>query len=336
MSLKIVHNLTTYITRGKITESIHKSKCIIKDYNYKTIFSTNNNTEMVYPRSAIKVFQSIPFVKSQAYKKYSLSPKQIAISCASHYGEKEHIRVLTEWIKKININKKMLKCGIHNPLNLNSSNNLLLSGKVPNELYNNCAGKHLAMLTGCMMYGLDTQNYVSINHPYQKYIRNILEHFSECKISNQQKGIDGCSAPQYAFPLESLSISMINLIKNFKENLKYSKEVRLLINSVVKYPHLIGSKAKYDSQLMQVTNGKVFAKWGAEGVLLFCHNEKKIGGVIKVIDGNERALPSTANEIFKKIKLLNSKELKQLSNWTRQPIYNHAKIQTGKIYSKIT
>ena len=30
----------------------------------------------------------------------------------------------------------------------------------------------------------------------------------------------------------------------------------------------------------------MYAKWGAEGVLLFAHKQKKIGGVIKVIDGN--------------------------------------------------
>ena len=136
----------TYITRGKVIESIHESKCIIKNHKYKTIFSTNNDNELVYPRSAIKIFQAIPFVKSSAFSKYKLNKKQIAISCASHCGEHEHIRVLEEWLNKININKKLLKCGIHNPLNKNSSNNLLLKGKKPNELHNNCAGKHLGMI----------------------------------------------------------------------------------------------------------------------------------------------------------------------------------------------
>ena len=53
--------ILTYVTRGKIVESVHLSKCIIKDYNYKTIFSSNHDNNLVYPRSAIKIFQALPF-----------------------------------------------------------------------------------------------------------------------------------------------------------------------------------------------------------------------------------------------------------------------------------
>ena len=142
--------IMTYVTRGKIIESVHESKCIIKDYNFKTILTTNNDNDLVYPRSAIKIFQAIPFIKSKAEKKYDLSPKQIAIACSSHCGESEHLKILEEWIKKIKINKNLLKCGIHNPLHFQSSDKLLLSGTRPNQLHNNCAGKHLGMISGCL------------------------------------------------------------------------------------------------------------------------------------------------------------------------------------------
>ena len=111
---------------AKLLKVYHESKCIVKDYNYKTIFSTYNSNDLIYPRSAVKIFQALPFINSKAYKKFNLTDKQIAISCSSHYGEKEHLNVLNNWIKKIKINKKLLKCGIHNPLNLESSNKLLL------------------------------------------------------------------------------------------------------------------------------------------------------------------------------------------------------------------
>ena len=335
MSLKFMANITTYITRGKLIESIHKAKCIIKNYNYETIFSTNNDEDLVYPRSAIKIFQAIPFIKSKAHKKYNLSQKQIAIACASHCGETEHIKVLYEWIEKIQIKRKILKCGVHNPLDLKSSNKLLLIGKKPNELHNNCAGKHLAMISGCLAKNLNINSYTLMEHPYQKNIRKYLEYFTEIKLNKIQKGIDGCSAPQYAFPLKNLSIALINLIKHYKEEKIYSNEIKILFESIAKYPHLTGSKNIYSSQLMLATNGKVFSKGGAEGVLLFVHKEKKIGGVIKVIDGNERALPSIANEIFKKLNILNKKELKILSKWTKEKIFNHAQINIGNIYTKI-
>ena len=86
--------IQTHITRGNIIESTHKSKCVIKNYNYKTVFSTKNNKDLVYPRSAIKILQAIPFIQSQAKNKYNLTQKQIAICCSSHCGEQEHINVL--------------------------------------------------------------------------------------------------------------------------------------------------------------------------------------------------------------------------------------------------
>ena len=150
--------INTYVTRGKVLESIHQSKCIIKDYNFKTIFSTNDDNSFVFPRSAIKIFQALPMIKAKAFKKYNLTNKQIAISCASHCGEAEHIKVLEEWLKKINKRAKILKCGVHNPLNKISSNKLLLSGIKPNQLHNNCAGKHLGMITGCLANKLSINN----------------------------------------------------------------------------------------------------------------------------------------------------------------------------------
>tara|TARA_Y100001970_G_C14244893_1_gene867447 strand:- start:297 stop:1292 length:996 start_codon:yes stop_codon:yes gene_type:complete len=327
--------ILTYLTRGKTIESLHESKCIIKDIKYNTFFSTHHDKDLTYPRSAIKIFQAIPFVKSNSQKKYQLTQKQIAISCSSHCGEPEHIKVLESWIKKIRVNVNALKCGIHNPLNLKSSNKLLLNGIMPNQLHNNCAGKHLAMISGCKSKNLDFKNYININHPYQKKIRECLEYFTECKIKKIQEGIDGCSAPQYAFPLENLSIAMINLIKSFEENKRYSSEVKILLNAIKKYPQLTGSKTIYPCVLMKTTKGKMFAKGGAEGVLLFAHKEKKVGGVIKVLDGNERALPSIANSIFKKFNILNKTELNKLSKWNNEKIFNHAKKNIGSIYTKI-
>lgn len=327
--------INTYITRGKIIESSHKSKCIITDYNFKNIFSTMNDNDLVYPRSAIKIFQAIPFIKSKAFKQFNLSPKQIAIACASHCGEKEHLKVLQEWVKKIKINKKLLKCGVHNPLNSKSSDTLLLSGKRPNQLHNNCAGKHLAMLSGCIANNMDTSNYLEMGHPYQKLIRSYLEYFTESKITNIQKGVDGCSAPQYAFTLKNISIAMINLIKEYKETRENTTEVKILLKAITRYPQLTGGKSIYPCQLMMATNGKVFSKGGAEGILLFAHTEKKVGGVIKVNDGNERALPSIANEIFKKFGILSNSELNKLSKWSNEKIFNHANKNIGEIHTII-
>ena len=63
----------TFIQRGKLTESVHTAKCLVKNSNFKTILSSDHCKDLVYPRSAIKIFQALPFINSGAHNKYSLN-----------------------------------------------------------------------------------------------------------------------------------------------------------------------------------------------------------------------------------------------------------------------
>ena len=81
----------------------------------------------------------------------------------------------------------------------------------------------------------------------------------------------------------------------------------------------------FDSDIIKYTKGRIFAKGGAEGVLLFADFEKKIGGALKVLDGNNRAIPSIAMEVFLKLNLLNENEKKALHKWKEQIILNGMK-----------
>ena len=318
------------ITRGKIIESLHEAKCIIKDSNFNTLLSSNNDKDLVFPRSSIKIFQAMPFIISGAHKKFNLSDKFIAIACSSHCGEKIHLKILNKWINSLKLNSNELLCGVHNPINQKSTNNLLLSGNLPSQLHNNCAGKHLAMVSGCLSKKLSYKNYVSFDHPYQKLIRNSLEYFTNESIQKKQIGIDGCNAPQYAFTMGGLANSMINLVNNSNKN-EYVKTSKILLNAIKKNPLLIGGSKRFDSEIIKHTNGRIFCKAGAEGVILFADCNKKIGGVIKIIDGNERAIPPITMKIFSKLKILNSNEKKQLSHWRKPKLFNHANKKIGEI-----
>ena len=89
-------------------------------------------------------------------------------------------------------------------------------------------------------------------------------------------GTDGCSAPQYAFSIDDLSNAMINLInKKYRKN-DYSKAIYILLNAITEYPFLIGGKNRFDSEIIKHTQGRIFCKGGAEGVLLFVDISKNI------------------------------------------------------------
>jgi len=323
--------LKTLVFRGNLIESYHEIKCFIGSFKGYKILSTNNDNDFIYPRSSIKIFQGIPFSNSNAINQYNLNKKQIALSCSSHCGENFHIKELVNWLKKTNLRASDLKCGIHNPLDKESSEKLFLSGHIPCQIHNNCAGKHLAMLSSCLANNFPTQNYVEFNHPHQKNIRDTFSKFTESKISKRNYGIDGCSAPQYAFKIKELGKALSNLLKSYNGNFEFAENVKVIIESILSNPLFIGGSKNLDSNLIKISNKNIFCKGGAEGVFLFIHLKKGIFGVLKVKDGNERVLPSAVYTLCKKFNILNRDELRKFNSWNSFILHNHAKVKTGNI-----
>ena len=317
--------------RGKEVESSHQVKILVTNANGKTLLSTKDDNEFFFPRSSIKIFQAIPFAMSSAIKDYRLSNKHIALACASHKGEKFHIRELKKWISKINLKTKNLQCGIHGPLDKKAYEKIIYSRREFNELHNNCAGKHLAMLTSCLANSQNIKNYLDYNHTHQKNIRKIFNKFTETKLSKKNFSLDGCSAPQYSFKIKHISKALNNLIRSYKNNYHYTEQVRILVNSILENPEFIGGTSSFDTKVMKTSKGKIFCKSGAEGVFLFFDIQKEISGVIKITDGNERAIPITILNIFKKLKIMNNDELKNLEKKEKFDLQNHAGKKIGRI-----
>ncbi len=323
--------LRALIYRGNIVESKHAIKCSIYSFEGNKIFSTNNENDLIYPRSSIKIFQAIPFSKSNAINLFDLNKKQVALSCSSHCGESYHLKELKIWLKKTKLKSSDLKCGIHSPLDSDSSKKLFSMKNKPYQLHNNCAGKHLAMLSACLANNYDIEDYVNFNHPHQKKIRKIFNEFSESKISKKNYGIDGCSAPQYSFQMDDIIKALNNLFRSYNGSFYYSELIKIMINSILVNPLYIGGTKNLDSNLIKISNKKIFCKGGAEGVFLFIHLKKGILGVLKVKDGNERVLPSIIYTLFKKFKILNNEELRKFYSWDNFKLLNHAGIKVGHI-----
>ena len=317
--------------RGKKVESTHQVKALVTNVDGKVLLSTNNDNEYFFPRSSIKIFQAIPFAMSNAIKNYKLNNKHIALACASHKGEKFHIKELKKWISKINLKTKNLQCGIHAPLDKRASEQIIYSRKKFNELHNNCAGKHLGMLTSCLVNNQSITNYLDYNHVHQKNIRKIFNKFTESKLSKKNFSLDGCSAPQYSFKIKSISKALNNLIKSYKNNYDYSDQVRTLVNSILENPEFIGGTVSFDTKVIKASKGRIFCKSGAEGVFLFVDFQNEISGVIKITDGNERAIPIAILNIFKKFKVMSKVELKNLEKKEKFELKNHAGRNIGCI-----
>ena len=121
------------------------------------------------------------------------------------------------------------------------------------------------------------------------------------------------------------------MLESFNRNFEYSDSVKYMINAILANPKYIGGTNNLDSNLIKISNKKIFCKGGAEGVFLFAHIKKGIVGILKVKDGNERALPSAVYSLCKKFKILNREELDKFNSWNELNLFNHAKVKVGSI-----
>ncbi len=320
--------------RSDLVESVHKVKVLVSNLDKKILINSGHNNNLIYPRSSIKIFQAIPFINVTLLNDFKINKKKIALSCSSHRGENFHINELREWTKKISINANKLQCGIHSPLNLKANEKLYRSNLTVDQLHNNCAGKHLAMITSCIINNYNKKNYLDFDHPHQISIRKIFEKFSNDKIKRKYFGIDGCSAPQYAFKIKKIAHMLTNLNKSYNGLFDYNNEVKRLINSIIANPKYIGGSDSLDSKIMMITKN-IFCKGGAEGVFLFTDLKKGLSGVIKIVDGNERAVPNLIFNLFKKFKIMDKNELLKLKKYCKFKLINHANIVVGNINTKI-
>src|SRR5436190_18800806 len=189
------------VTRGRIVESTHYGSIAVVDANGKLIASYGDHQVVTFLRSSAKPFQALPFFERGGAEHFNFTPREVSISCASHEGSAMHVQTVTELQKKIGIHESDLQCGAHMPGDVAELKSMISSDRHPTPNYNNCSGKHTAMLAHAKMRGLALDNYLDINHPIQQ---DILATFAEmCLLPSAEVelGTDGCSATHFAVAL---------------------------------------------------------------------------------------------------------------------------------------
>src|ERR1700738_3088919 len=128
--------------RGKRVESAHRGAGAVVDASGAVIMGFGDIERPGYPRSAVKALQALPLIESGAADRLGLNEKEIALACASHSGEKEHVAIARAMLAKAGRDEAALECGVHWPLGEAASRALARSGALPSPLHNNCSGKH--------------------------------------------------------------------------------------------------------------------------------------------------------------------------------------------------
>src|SRR3954469_17648337 len=134
------------ITRGEQVESRHRGAVVGVDARGKKVLGLGDVDQPVFPRSAVKAIQALPMVESGAADAFGFHARELALSQASHGGEPAHVAGVSAMLTAVGLDETALECGIHAPSHPASAAELIRRGKTPNQLHNNCSGKHANFL----------------------------------------------------------------------------------------------------------------------------------------------------------------------------------------------
>ncbi len=306
--------------RGETVESIHRGHLIVVSGEGETLFALGNPETVTFWRSSAKSIQAVPCLRHGAAEAFGFSEKEIALACGSHSGEEIHVRTAAQILEKINLSEADLRCGVHLPFDEKRAEEMIRSGEQPNQLHNNCSGKHAAMLAFAKHTGADLQTYEQLKNPVQQAILDCVAEFSDVPRDEIKIGIDGCAAPNFALPIRAMALSFARLILPPKSFDNETREAcRRIVSATISHPEMIGGSGRLDTMIMQAARGKIVSKIGAEGVysagvLPSPQYKKGLGIAFKIEDGDDkRARAVVLIELLRQLEIFDAETLKEFS-----------------------
>ncbi len=321
------------VTRNNMVESIHRGSYAIVGINGDLLASEGDITSPVFPRSAIKPMQALPLIESGAASAFGFTKAEIAVACSSQVGESSHIEAVRAMLKKAGIEESFLGCGAHWPSSESAMRSLVAAGKHPQNVHNNCSGKHTGMLATAKYFGESLENYVNTAHPVQKRIQSVIAEFCECELVEAPCGIDGCSAPNWAIPLKNLALGFAKFTNSDHSDQlsqKWSKSAATIVAAVKSAPEMVAGTNSFCTQIMK-SIPRLIAKSGAEGVYCGAIPDAGIGIALKCDDGASRAAEVIFAKILSSLSTWNEEERTILLGYSQKKLQNLNGITIGEL-----
>lgn len=314
------------ITRGPIVESRHTGTFVVSDAHGKLVLCGGEFSKPIYPRSAVKAFQCLPVIESGAADHFGFNAEEIALCCASHDGQPEHVHVARAMLKKIGVDEVCYECGAQWPTSRAASYDLVREGQVAAQVHNNCSGKHAGMLALAKHLGVDIKDYVKPGHAVQRAIAETIEKICDVDLSEAPMGVDGCSVPTWAMPFKNVAMGFARL--------PLSAAGHRIISSARQHPLMIAGTNRFDTKIMAAIP-RLFLKYGAEGVYCGTIAHAGLGFAIKCDDGAARAVEVAAAGLMLKLDVWTAEEIEKLKSFQHETMNNWRKIQVGEIHASL-
>ncbi|TVR82472.1 MAG: asparaginase [Rhodospirillales bacterium] len=277
------------VTRGDRVESAHRGAAAVVDAAGALVFARGDVETPIFPRSAVKPLQVLPLLETGAADRFAVTEAELALACASHAGEPEHVSRVAQWLDRLGLSESALVCGPHPPLAEAAAHDLISRGESPSRLHNNCSGKHTGFLATALHLREPTTGYAGPVHPVQLRVRRTLAHLGGCDLNDTHVAADGCGVPTLAMPLQALARALALLAAPAPLGRLRALAARRVVAAMTAHPFLVGGSGRFDTAIMEAAAGSVMVKAGAEGVHAAAVPALGLGIAVKIDDGARRA-----------------------------------------------
>ena len=328
------------LTRGGIVESIHHGALAVADAQGRLVASFGDPRAVTFLRSSAKPFQALPLVETGAAEAFGLTPREIALACASHKGLDMHAEALSVMQHKIGVTEGDLLCGVHPLEDAETAARLHREGRAPTPNRHNCSGKHTGMLAQAQHRSLPLADYVNPRHGIQQTILQTFAEMSALRVDEVVVGVDGCSAPNFAVPLVNAATAFARLAGPSSLSAPRAAALKTIFSAMTSHPEMVRGPKGFDTELMRVRPGVIVSKGGAEGYQglglaagALGPGSPALGVALKIADGAGRGTYPVALEVLRQLGALGEAELKALEGFgfgPRLPLMNWRGLVVGE------
>ncbi|MCH7564781.1 MAG: asparaginase [Gemmatimonadetes bacterium] len=318
-------------TRNGLLESAHTVHVAVVVADGRTVASAGDPDIPTYYRSAVKPLQALPLVEDGVVDTFGLTDAELALCCASHSGEPEHVAGALDILGKAGLTQADLECGPHEPMSKVAAAALARSGESPGSIHNSCSGKHAGMLALAVHHGWPTAGYMEYEHPVQRRMHSEIARWSGMAEEEIGTGEDGCGVVCFRAPLSRLAVSFAR----FATAAARGEPAGRVVSAMTAHPFMVAGSDRLCTAVMEVGGGRIFAKSGAEGVYAVGDVEGRMGVAIKVEDGARRASTVALVGVLEALELLGVDEIDSLSSFAQPLIRNTLGSVVGELRAEI-
>ena len=318
--------------RGAVVESSHRVHFAVCHADEGLIASAGNPAHHSFVRSAIKMFQVLPFVEAGGIEHFGLTGEELALCTASHGGEPFHVAAARALLAKAKVTETALACGPHLPLHEPTAHAMIAAGEKPGRVHNNCSGKHAGMLACCVQQHWVTNGYHRPTHPLQQRIRSTLAQWMRINADDMELAVDGCGLPTFALALDAVAEGCARFAAVATQT---GSGPARIFHAMTRHPEFVAGTDRLDTDLMRIANGRLFTKVGAEGFYCAGVPSMKLGFALKAEDGARRAAEAALLEMLRRMKALGTDELSLMVKYSAPDILNTRQEIVGRVRTRL-